>query len=110
MVSPCLLIPDISARLADDDGGLTRAVLHDPALYPSPDEVIPERYLNRSDQFLNPDPQDFAFGYGRRCANQCLYVVLHWLLKSYCHVQSVSRENARRRHILHRCDICVSLI
>ena len=43
-----------------------RAVLHDPALYPSPDDVIPERYLNNSSETLNPDPRDFAFGYGRR--------------------------------------------
>lgn len=43
-----------------------RAVLHDPALYYKPDEVIPERYLNRTDDTINPDPQDFAFGYGRR--------------------------------------------
>ncbi|OSX64689.1 hypothetical protein POSPLADRAFT_1134235 [Postia placenta MAD-698-R-SB12] len=48
------------------------AVMHDPALYPDPFEVKPERYL--SDQgALNPDPRQFAFGYGRRvCPGQLL--------------------------------------
>nr|BAK09488.1 cytochrome P450 [Postia placenta] len=41
------------------------AVLHDPLLYPDPFQVIPERYLNQEGG-LNPDPQKFAFGYGRR--------------------------------------------
>ena len=41
-------------------------MLHDPSLYPHPDEVIPERYLDRIDGSLNPDPKNFAFGYGRR--------------------------------------------
>ncbi|KAI0736491.1 cytochrome P450 [Fomitopsis betulina] len=67
----------------------TWAVLHDPALYPSPDEVIPERYLNRSDQFLNPDPQDFAFGYGRRVcpgrmlAEDTFFIAATYVLASF---------------------------
>ncbi|KAH9830993.1 cytochrome P450, partial [Rhodofomes roseus] len=49
------------------------AVLHDPILYPEPDKVIPERYLGESNEDLNPDPRDFAFGYGRRvCPGQVL--------------------------------------
>ncbi|OSX64723.1 hypothetical protein POSPLADRAFT_1135220 [Postia placenta MAD-698-R-SB12] len=48
------------------------AVMHDPVLYPDPFEVKPERYL--SDQGApNPDPRQFAFGYGRRvCPGQLL--------------------------------------
>ncbi|TFY68080.1 hypothetical protein EVJ58_g1237 [Rhodofomes roseus] len=52
-VLPCLQIAE-------------RAVLHDPILYPEPDKVIPERYLGEPNEDLNPDPRDFAFGYGRR--------------------------------------------
>lgn len=51
---------------------LSRAILHDPELYPVPDEVQPERYLNKVDNHVNPDPRDFAFGYGRRCVSRAL--------------------------------------
>ncbi|KAJ7671882.1 cytochrome P450 [Mycena rosella] len=45
------------------------AILHDEAVYPSPLEFIPERYLQEEKGVadgLNPDPRRFAFGYGRR--------------------------------------------
>ncbi|KAJ7689941.1 cytochrome P450 [Mycena rosella] len=41
------------------------AILHDEALYPSPDKFMPERFLGDVKD-LNPDPRRFAFGYGRR--------------------------------------------
>ncbi|TFY62291.1 hypothetical protein EVJ58_g3958 [Rhodofomes roseus] len=41
-------------------------ILHNPALYPDPFEFKPERYLQSKDTGLNPDPRQFAFGYGRR--------------------------------------------
>ncbi|KAJ6562200.1 cytochrome P450 [Mycena capillaripes] len=46
-------------------------ILHEPSLYPSPNEFIPERFLaaensNSLDVHLNPDPRRWAFGYGRR--------------------------------------------
>ena len=40
--------------------------MHDPAIYPDPYVFDPERYLRRSDDGVNPDPRNFAFGYGRR--------------------------------------------
>jgi cytochrome P450 len=46
-----------------------RGILHDPTLYPAPEEFIPERFLtteNSLDGVLNPDPRRYAFGYGRR--------------------------------------------
>ncbi|CCM01268.1 uncharacterized protein FIBRA_03317 [Fibroporia radiculosa] len=47
------------------------AILHDPARYPSPFDVIPERYLSKTNEHLNPDPRPFEFGYGRRvCPGQ----------------------------------------
>ncbi|KAH9925322.1 cytochrome P450 [Fomitopsis serialis] len=69
----------------------TWAVLHDPALYPRPDEVIPERYLGKPDEHpdLNPDPRDFAFGYGRRVcpgrmlAEDTLFIVAASVLASF---------------------------
>ena len=49
--------------------------MHDPELYPQPDEVKPERYLNKtSDESLNPDPREFAFGYGRRCVTFLVHI------------------------------------
>ncbi|EPS93495.1 hypothetical protein FOMPIDRAFT_1039072 [Fomitopsis schrenkii] len=51
----------------------TWAILHDPAIYPDPYVFDPERYLQKSDDGLNLDPRDFAFGYGRRvCPGQML--------------------------------------
>nr|BAK09500.1 cytochrome P450 [Postia placenta] len=48
------------------------AVVHDPALYPQPFDILPERYLKQEDG-LNPDPRCFTFGYGRRvCPGQRL--------------------------------------
>ena len=38
------------------------AVLHDEAVYPQPDEFIPERFLNED----VPDSMAIAFGFGRR--------------------------------------------
>ena len=61
---------------------LPRAVLHDPELYPAPDEVRPERYLDKVGNHVNPDPRDFAFGYGRRCAGP-LSTVDCLLLRAY---------------------------
>ncbi|KAH9831002.1 cytochrome P450 [Rhodofomes roseus] len=55
--------------------GNTWAIMHDPALYPDPHKVHPERYLtpNEGGEKINPDPRDFAFGYGRRvCPGQML--------------------------------------
>lgn len=44
-----------------------RTILHDPRVYPSPEEFKPERWLK--DGQLNPevpDPTVAAFGFGRR--------------------------------------------
>ncbi|EPT01788.1 CyP450 monooxygenase [Fomitopsis schrenkii] len=67
----------------------TWAIFHDPELYPLPNEVIPERYLGKTDGTLNPDPRDFAFGYGRRVcpgrvlAEDTLFIAAATLLASF---------------------------
>ncbi|KAF5250652.1 hypothetical protein FOXYS1_14866 [Fusarium oxysporum] len=38
-------------------------ILHDPEIYVNPDAFDPERFIAPRDE---PDPSDFAFGYGRR--------------------------------------------
>ncbi|KZT66837.1 cytochrome P450 [Daedalea quercina L-15889] len=49
------------------------AMLHDPSIYPDPFEVKPERYLNRTNGGINPDPENWSFGYGRRvCPGQIM--------------------------------------
>ncbi|KAH9925314.1 cytochrome P450 [Fomitopsis serialis] len=49
------------------------AILHDSSIYPDPFEVKPERYLDRKREDINPDPETWSFGYGRRvCPGQIL--------------------------------------
>ena len=49
------------------DARISRAVLHDPDIYPEPDRFYPERFIR--DGKLNPDvldPASLVFGFGRR--------------------------------------------
>jgi len=50
------------------------AILHDASIYPDPFEVQPERYLGeKREDGMNPDPESWSFGYGRRvCPGQIL--------------------------------------
>jgi hypothetical protein len=52
-----------------------RTILHDPKLYPSPEEYKPERWLKDGQLDADiPDPS-VAFGYGRRQV-KCFYFTL----------------------------------
>ena len=42
-----------------------RAVMHDPELYPDPFTFSPDRFT-ASDTSRQPDPRQFAFGFGKR--------------------------------------------
>jgi hypothetical protein len=46
---------------------LFRAILHDEEIYPDPLTFNPERFM-KSNTSLNPDPELYAFGFGRRLA------------------------------------------
>lgn len=53
-------------------------MLHDPVDYPEPYVFKPERFLK--DGSLNPDvrdPNEFAFGYGRRCVVCSAFLTTH---------------------------------
>jgi hypothetical protein len=53
-----------------------RTILHDPKVYPSPEEYKPERWLKNGKLDPDvPDPSVAAFGYGRRQA-ECFYFIL----------------------------------
>ncbi|KAJ7163973.1 cytochrome P450 [Mycena crocata] len=56
-------IPDGSIIFANSWG-----IMHDEAIYPSPMQFKPERFLDPGNESygLNPNPRKFAFGYGRR--------------------------------------------
>lgn len=45
---------------------ILRAILHDPEVYPHPEEFRPERFIN-SDGTLSEDDVAAVFGFGRRC-------------------------------------------
>ena len=87
---------------------VSRQLTRDPALYPEPSAFKPERYLSPAEKcapsgepFIknpnkrNPDPQEFAFGFGRRCVRAVLPTIrpLHW-----CCLTSSARE-CPGRHI-----------
>ncbi|KAJ6483442.1 cytochrome P450 [Mycena sanguinolenta] len=51
------------------------SLMHDPAVYPTPFEFNPGRFLYKAhdNEKLNPDPRRYAFGFGRRsCPGQLL--------------------------------------
>lgn len=45
-----------------------RGILHDPEVYPDPQDFKPERFFNDEGKldYLATDPAKYAFGYGRR--------------------------------------------
>jgi cytochrome P450 len=43
-----------------------RAVLHDPEIYPDPEEFKPERFLNEDGSVRDDPTLSFAFGIGKR--------------------------------------------
>ncbi|KAG7440989.1 cytochrome P450 [Guyanagaster necrorhizus] len=67
------------------------AVLHDPDVYPSPFEFLPERYFDDAAKTkgLNPDPRKFVFGYGRRVcpgrhlADNSLFIAIVMILSVF---------------------------
>ncbi|KAF9458365.1 cytochrome P450 [Collybia nuda] len=70
--------------------GNTWTILHDPEVYPLPEEFIPERWLK--DGKLDPDAQNpsvAAFGYGRRIcpgryfSDASLYAIISFVLSVY---------------------------
>ena len=44
----------------------SRAILHDPAVYPEPDAFKPERFLDKDGKLREDSVVTSAFGYGRR--------------------------------------------
>ena len=43
-----------------------RAILHDPEIYPDPEEFRPERFLNEDGSFRDDPTLSLAFGVGKR--------------------------------------------
>lgn len=44
-----------------------RYISRDGNIYPDPESFNPERFLSSGPKNPELDPQDFTFGYGRRC-------------------------------------------
>ncbi|KAH9925304.1 cytochrome P450 [Fomitopsis serialis] len=82
----------------------TWAILHDPALYPDPFIVNPERYLPQCGEKVNPDPRLFAFGYGRRVcpgqmlAEDTLFIAAATILALYDVSDAVSLDGAEVKY------------
>nr|QPP19119.1 cytochrome P450 CYP1 [Wolfiporia cocos] len=77
----------------------SRAVLHDPLLYSEPETFNPERYLSKAaDQYQNPDPRAFAFGYGRRTcpgrllADDSMFITVATVLASFNITEAIGMD------------------
>ncbi|KAI0319697.1 cytochrome P450 [Amylostereum chailletii] len=63
--------------------------MHDPEIYPDPMEFNPDRYFEAKDRPTQPDPYEFAFGYGRRAcpgthlADAIIFVFISTILSVY---------------------------
>jgi hypothetical protein len=69
-----------------------RAILHDPEVYPNPEDFIPERHLT-ADGTVKPDKNlQYAFGFGRR------YVVFALRFSPY--LLSCERRICTGRHLV----------
>jgi cytochrome P450 len=95
------------------------ALLHDPELYPNPEQFMPERYLERSPSgaWSNRtdvrDPRDFCFGFGRRIcpgvhiAEQSLFAMVATAL----HTLRIERsKDIHGEEIIPQPDVCSGLL
>lgn len=61
----------------------SRAIMHDPEMYPSPDAFSPARFLTTTRDALDPavrDPSEVVFGFGRRiCPGQHMAYEALWI-------------------------------
>ncbi|KAI0736555.1 cytochrome P450 [Fomitopsis betulina] len=80
------------------------AILHDPAIYPDPGRVDPERYLQLREDSVNPGPRLFAFGFGRRActgqmlAEDTLFITAANVLTQYDFSDAVSLDGSEIRY------------
>jgi cytochrome P450 len=79
---PTFVVPDVASTIF-------RAILHDPARYPEPDNFKPERFLNTDGTLLDDPIIMSAFGFGKRfCpgkhfADATLFIVVASLLSVF---------------------------
>jgi len=60
-----------------------RAILHDPELYPDPEEFKPERFLDKDGNFKDDPKLSLAFGVGKRiCPGRHFVDATHFITAS----------------------------
>jgi cytochrome P450 len=75
-----------------------RAILHDPKIYPDPEEFKPERFLNEDGSVRDDPTLSLAFGVGRRICpgrhfvNATIFIVISSVLSVF-NVTKAKDEN-----------------
>ena len=90
----------LSTSILDIHSKRLRAILHDPEIYPDPEEFKPERFLDKDGGFRDDPTVALAFGAGRRiCPGRHLVdVTLFIVAASVLSVFNVTKAKDENGH------------
>ncbi len=75
-----------------------RAILHDPEVYPDPEQFKPERFLNKDGSVRDDPTLSFVFGYGKRICPGRHYATIFIVISSVLTVFNVTKAKDENGH------------